>query len=85
MASAPDDLSSVAFCWSVPAAEPFPPEHHERPVLVIAAVYAGSVEDGEPIVQPLRELAVPVVDLSGPEPVLVRVGRGDPAALGLAV
>ena len=26
-----------------------------------------------------------VVDLSGPEPVLVRVGRGDPAALGLAV
>ena len=68
MASAPDDLSSVAFCWSVPAAEPFPPEHHERPVLVIAAVYAGSVEDGEPIVQPLRELAVPVVDLSGPWP-----------------
>jgi len=26
-----------------------------------------------------------VVDLSGPEPVLVRVGRGDPAALGLAL
>ena len=25
-----------------------------------------------------------VVDLSGPEPALVRVGRGDPAALGLA-
>lgn len=68
MASAPDDLSSLAFCWSVPAADPFPPEHHGKPVLVVAAVYAGAVEDGEPVVQPLRELAQPVVDLSGPWP-----------------
>ncbi len=68
MASAPDDLSSIAFCWSVPAAEPFPPEHHEKPVLVVAAVYAGSVEDGESVVQPLRELGEPVIDLSGPWP-----------------
>ncbi|CAN5206048.1 FAD-binding oxidoreductase [soil metagenome] len=68
MASAPDDLSSIAFCWSVPAAEPFPSEHHGKPVLVVAAVYAGAVEDGEPVVQPLRELAQPVVDLSGPWP-----------------
>ena len=68
MASAPDELSSIAFCWSVPTAEPFPPEHHEKPVLVVAAVYSGSVEDGEPVVQPLRELAQPMVDLSGPWP-----------------
>lgn len=68
MASAPDDLSSLAFCWSVPAADPFPPEHHGKPVVVVAAVYAGAVEDGEPVVQPLRELAQPVVDLSGPWP-----------------
>jgi FAD/FMN-containing dehydrogenase len=68
MAEAPDDLSSLAFCWSVPAAEPFPPEHHGKPVLVLAAAYAGSVEDGEAIVQPLRDLGEPVIDLSGPWP-----------------
>jgi hypothetical protein len=34
----------------------------------VAAAYSGSVEDGEPVVQPLRELAQPVIDLSGPWP-----------------
>jgi FAD/FMN-containing dehydrogenase len=68
MASAPDELSSVAFFWNVPAHEPFPPEHHGKPVLIVAAVYSGAVEDGEPVVQPLRELGQPLVDLSGPWP-----------------
>ena len=68
MASAPEELSSLAFFWNVPAHEPFPPEHHGKPVLIVAAVYSGSVEDGEPVVQPLRELAQPLIDLSGPWP-----------------
>lgn len=68
MASAPEELSSLAICWSIPPHDPFPPEHHGRAVLVVAAAYAGSVEDGEPVVQPLRELAEPLVDLSGPWP-----------------
>ena len=68
MASAPEELSSIALCWSIPPGDPFPPEHHGRAVLVVAAAYAGSVEDGAPVVQPLRELAQPVIDLSGPWP-----------------
>jgi FAD/FMN-containing dehydrogenase len=68
MASAPEELSAVALCWSIPPHEPFPPEVHGTPVLVIAGVYSGSVEDGEPVVQPLRELGEPVIDLSGPWP-----------------
>ena len=68
MASAPEELSAVALCWSIPPHEPFPPEVHGTPVLVIAAVYSGLVEDGEPVVQPLRELGEPVIDLSGPWP-----------------
>ena len=55
-------------CWSVPAAEPFPPELHGQPIVLVAAVYCGSVEDGEPVVQPLRELGEPLIDLSGPWP-----------------
>lgn len=66
--SAPDELSSVALCWSVPPHEPFPPEHHGKAVFVVAGAYAGPLEDGEPVVQPLRELGVPLIDLSGPWP-----------------
>jgi FAD/FMN-containing dehydrogenase len=68
MSSAPEELSSIALCWSVPPHEPFPPEHHGKPVLVLAGAYAGPVEDGEPVVQPLRELGQPLIDLSGPWP-----------------
>jgi FAD/FMN-containing dehydrogenase len=68
MASAPEELSSLAFFWSVTPGEPFPSEHHGKPVLILAGVYSGSVEDGEPVVQPLRELAQPLIDLSGPWP-----------------
>ena len=68
MAGAPDELSSVAFFWNVPPGEPFPAEHHGKPVFIVAAAYSGSVEDGEPVVQPLRELAEPLIDLSGPWP-----------------
>ena len=68
MASAPEELSSLALWWSVPPGEPFPPEHHGKSVLVVAGVYSGAVEDGEPVVQPLREFAQPLIDLSGPWP-----------------
>ena len=68
MATAPEELSSLAICWSVPPHEPFPPELHGTPVVVVAAAHCGSVEEGERVVQPLRELAEPLVDASGPWP-----------------
>jgi FAD/FMN-containing dehydrogenase len=68
MASAPEELSSLAICWSVPPEEPFPPELHGTPALVVAGAYAGPVAEGEPVVQPLRELGTPLIDLSGPWP-----------------
>jgi FAD/FMN-containing dehydrogenase len=68
MASAPEELSSLAICWSLPPAEPFPPELHGAPIVAVAAAYCGPVEEGERIVQPLRELAEPLVDASGPWP-----------------
>ena len=68
MAEAPEELSSLAICWSVPPHEPFPPELHGTPVLVVAAAYSGSLEEGEPVVQPLRELGTPLVYMSGPWP-----------------
>jgi FAD/FMN-containing dehydrogenase len=68
MASAPEELSSLAIFVSVPPAEPFPPHLHGTPVMIVVGVYSGSLEDGEPVVQPLRELGEPLLDLSGPWP-----------------
>ena len=56
--------SSGAF----PPHEPFPPELHGRDVVVVAAVYAGAAGGGRALVQPLRELGEPLIDLSGPWP-----------------
>jgi FAD/FMN-containing dehydrogenase len=68
MAAAPEELSSLAICWSIPPHEPFPPELHGTPIVAVAAAYCGPVDEGERVVQPLRELAQPVVDASGPWP-----------------
>jgi FAD/FMN-containing dehydrogenase len=68
MASAPEEVNSLAICWSVPPGDPFPPEHHGKPVVIVAAAYAGTVDEGEPVVKPLRELGQPLIDLSGPWP-----------------
>jgi FAD/FMN-containing dehydrogenase len=78
MATAPEELSSLAVCWNVPAGEPFPPEHHGKDVLIVAGAYSGSVDDGAPVVQPLRELGEPLIDLSGPWPWLGLQSGFDP-------
>src|SRR6476646_3796224 len=51
MATAPEELSSLAICWSVPPVEPFPPEIHGTPVVVVAAAHCGPAEGGERVVQ----------------------------------
>jgi FAD/FMN-containing dehydrogenase len=69
MATAPDEISSFAVFWSVPAESlAFPAELRGAPIVILNAVYCGPVEEGERAVQPLRELATPLIDLSGPAP-----------------
>ena len=76
MASAPDEVSSLVVFWSVPAG--FPEDILGRPVVITAAVYTGAPEDGARILQPLRELAAPVVDLSAPMPYTAIQSAFDP-------
>jgi len=68
MANAPDELSSQAYIWTVPSVAPFPEEAQGRRVMIITGLYAGPAEEGERVVQPLREFAAPLVDLSGVMP-----------------
>jgi FAD/FMN-containing dehydrogenase len=77
-ASAPDELSFNALFWSVPAVEGFPLELHGRAVLILVSVYAGDAGEGERVLQPLRELATPLLDLSGTMPYAALQGAFDP-------
>jgi hypothetical protein len=64
MGGGPGGIASQATIWSVPEHDDFPEGLRGTPVVVVAGVYAGPVEEGERAFQPLRELDTPVLDLS---------------------
>jgi FAD/FMN-containing dehydrogenase len=68
-ATAPDEVNPIAVCGIVPSeGEMFPEAAHGRPFVMLGALYAGPVEEGERILRPLRELAPPLADFSGVTP-----------------
>jgi FAD/FMN-containing dehydrogenase len=68
VAQAPDEVSPLGVLGRVPHAEIFPEEWHGKPYAAILAMYSGSVEEGERVLKPLRELGDPIADLSEPMP-----------------
>ena len=78
MRDAPDELMSVALYWTAPAEEPFPPEWHGKPVFILAGCWSGPLGEAEEAVRPLREVATPIADLSGPMPYVVAQALFDP-------
>ena len=61
-----DRIGSLVEFSTVPEDDEFPSDSWGKQVYTIAAVYAGDPEEGERIMQPLRELAPMVTDFSGP-------------------
>lgn len=61
-----DDIGSLIEFSTVPEDPGFPQEAWGKRVYTMAAVYAGEASEGEKLLQPLRELAEPIVDFSGP-------------------
>ena len=66
METAPDEFTTEFFFWTIPEFDHIPAETHGQDVVVPCGVYNGPVEEGEKFVQPLRELAPVLLDLSGP-------------------
>ena len=66
--SLPDEIAPVLFTGVVPEAEGVPAEIVGKPMLAAAAVYVGPPEEGEERLRSLRDLATPLVDLSGRMP-----------------
>ena len=66
--NAPDEFTSQAAFWSIPCHDNFPVELHGQEVVIVSGVYCGEQAAGLEYIQPLRELAEPVLDISGPIP-----------------
>jgi FAD/FMN-containing dehydrogenase len=60
-----DDIGSIVEFSTIPADPAYPEAAWGRRIYTIAAVYAGDADEGEALLQPLRELAEPVIDFSG--------------------
>ena len=67
-ADAPDEVTAEALSITMPADPSLPEPVHDRHCLVVGAVYAGDHEEGMGVLQPLRELAAPLADISQPMP-----------------
>ena len=78
MDDAPEEFSGLALFWTIPAAPDIPEEHHGKRAIVFAGVHCGSLEEGERVIQPLRELGTPMVDMSGPIPYVAAQAAFDP-------
>ncbi|MGH2823321.1 MAG: FAD-binding oxidoreductase [Thermoleophilaceae bacterium] len=65
---APDEVTSVCVTITFPANPDMPEAVHDRSVAIIGGVYAGDVEQGMKVMQPLRELGTVLFDMSGPHP-----------------
>ena len=61
-ANAPDDVGVWLMMRKAPASPALPTEMHGRLVATIAVCYAGSNEDGEQVLRPLRQFGRPLVD-----------------------
>ena len=76
--TAPDELTMLIGCTTLPTSEHTPPEIHNTPFVVVAAVYVGDPEVGMKLIQPLRELGTPLADISQPMPFVAVQGAFDP-------
>ncbi len=80
IASAPNELTTIVVLRMAPPAPFLPPEVHGQPVVVIGACYAGSVDEGERVIAPLRRFVEPLVDLIQPAPYVSHQSLFDPTA-----
>jgi hypothetical protein len=77
-ADAPDEVTSEADAITFPADPNLPKPIHDRPCLLVGAVYAGDPDEGMRVLQPLRELSTPLVDISQPMPFTTVQSAFDP-------
>jgi FAD/FMN-containing dehydrogenase len=78
VAGAPDELSTAGFVWSLPVVDDLPEQLRGAPYVGVAGMWAGDPAEGERATRALRELATPLLDMSGPMQYLDFQGSLDP-------
>jgi hypothetical protein len=68
VAQAPDELTSILTVMPAPPAPFIPADQVGQLVAVVGVVHVGDLEAGQRVVDPLRQLATPIADLTGPMP-----------------
>lgn len=76
--TAPDEMTPEAISITMPADPHLPPAIHDQQCFIVGAVYAGDAEEGMRVMQPLRELASPLADISQPMPFTAVQSAFDP-------
>ena len=66
VAGAPDELSTAGLIWSLPVVDELPEQLRGLPYVGVAGMWAGDPAEGERATRRLRELATPLLDMSGP-------------------
>lgn len=79
IADCPDELMTIVAMRKVPALPNVPPDLVGRHVIAIVACYAGPVEEGERVMQPLKSFGSPLLDGCIPKPYVVHQGMFDPS------
>ena len=75
----PDELTTIVLHRKAPPLPVIPEELHGRPVVIVAACYAGPVADGERVMRPMREFGSPLLDLCVPKRFLDHQAMFDPS------
>src|SRR6266699_5534938 len=68
LATAPDELTTVARLFTVPVVEMVPPPLQNQQVIGIGVCHCGSPQEAEAVVRPLRSLGTVLADLIAPMP-----------------
>lgn len=68
LADAPEELTTILSHGHVPPLPPVPDELHGTDAVTLLGCYAGDQEDGMEVIEPLRSITDPILDMSEPLP-----------------
>lgn len=63
--AAPDEISSVAFFWTIPRIDAFPSELQGQRIFLHDTLFAGDAAEGERALAPLQSIGTPLIEMSG--------------------
>jgi hypothetical protein len=79
VAEAPDEVGIMGNLRLAPALPIIPAELQGKPIVAIVPMYTGSIEEGEKVLEPIRQFGTPVLDTVAPKPYVTHQKAFDPA------